>query len=53
MNILVTGGFGFIGSTFDFRYAIDNSKINKELNWYPKINFNQGIIRTIDFYKNE
>ena len=37
----------------DFRYAIDNSKINKELNWYPKISFNEGIAKTVDFYKNE
>jgi dTDP-glucose 4,6-dehydratase len=35
----------------DFRYAIDNSKINKELNWYPKISFNEGIAKTVDFYK--
>jgi dTDP-glucose 4,6-dehydratase len=35
----------------DFRYAIDNSKINKELNWYPKISFNEGITTTVDFYK--
>ena len=37
----------------DFRYAIDNSKINKELNWYPKISFNEGIAKTVNFYKNE
>jgi len=37
----------------DFRYAIDNTKINKELNWHAKTNFNEGIKRTIYFYKNE
>ena len=37
----------------DFRYAIDNSKINKELNWYPKISFKDGLIETIEFYKNK
>lgn len=35
----------------DFRYAIDNTKINKELNWYPKTNFLSGLEKTIDFYK--
>jgi len=37
----------------DFRYAIDNSKINKELNWYPKISFKDGLRETIEFYKNK
>jgi dTDP-glucose 4,6-dehydratase len=37
----------------DFRYAIDNSKINKELNWFPKIKFEDGLKITIDFYKNK
>ena len=36
----------------DFRYAIDNSKINKELNWYPITSFKDGLKQTIDFYKN-
>jgi dTDP-glucose 4,6-dehydratase len=35
----------------DFRYAIDNTKINKELNWYPIISFKDGLKQTIDFYK--
>lgn len=34
----------------DFRYAIDNSKINKELGWRPKTNFNDGINETINWY---
>jgi len=37
----------------DFRYAIDNTKINKELNWYPKTSFNQGLKQTVEFYKNK
>jgi dTDP-glucose 4,6-dehydratase len=37
----------------DFRYAIDNSKINKELNWFPTTSFKDGILKTIDFYKNK
>jgi dTDP-glucose 4,6-dehydratase len=36
----------------DFRYAIDNTKINKELNWYPKTDFLHGLEKTIEFYKN-
>ena len=36
----------------DFRYAIDNAKINKELNWYPITCFKDGLKQTIDFYKN-
>jgi len=37
----------------DFRYAIDNSKINKQLNWNPKIKFLDGLRKTIDFYKKK
>jgi dTDP-glucose 4,6-dehydratase len=35
----------------DFRYAIDNTKINKELSWYPTTKFEDGLKQTIDFYK--
>jgi len=35
----------------DFRYAIDNAKINKELNWYPITSFKDGLKQTIEFYK--
>jgi dTDP-glucose 4,6-dehydratase len=35
----------------DLRYAIDNSKLVKELNWQPKYtNFDKGIKQTIDWY---
>ncbi len=34
----------------DFRYAINNSKISKELSWSPKIDFLKGITNTIDWY---
>ena len=27
----------------DWRYAIDNSKIQKELNWHPSVNFEEGL----------
>lgn len=34
----------------DFRYAIDNSKIKKELGWFPKQNFEVGLQKTIQWY---
>ena len=34
----------------DKRYAIDASKINKELGWKPSVNFEQGLSETIDWY---
>lgn len=34
----------------DLRYAIDATKIRKELNWTPKYNFEEGIKYTIDWY---
>jgi dTDP-glucose 4,6-dehydratase len=34
----------------DFRYSIDNSKITKTLGWEPQTNFEDGIIKTIDYY---
>ena len=38
----------------DFRYAIDCSKIKKELDWSPKTTFENGLSQTIDWYlKNE
>jgi dTDP-glucose 4,6-dehydratase len=36
----------------DRRYAIDHSKIKQELGWKPKINFLEGIKKTIEWYKN-
>lgn len=34
----------------DLRYAIDASKINKELGWTPSVTFEQGLERTVDWY---
>ena len=34
----------------DLRYAIDASKIKKELNWEPSLQFEEGIEKTIDWY---
>lgn len=36
----------------DLRYAIDASKINKELGWKPSVTFEQGLKQTIDWYLN-
>tara|TARA_B100000212_G_C27320297_1_gene509811 strand:+ start:85 stop:1131 length:1047 start_codon:yes stop_codon:yes gene_type:complete len=38
----------------DFRYAIDSTKINLKLGWYPKESFESGLEKTIKWYiKNE
>jgi len=34
----------------DLRYAIDASKIHKELGWKPSVTFEQGLSKTIDWY---
>ncbi|MDD5960295.1 dTDP-glucose 4,6-dehydratase [Methanobrevibacter wolinii] len=34
----------------DRRYAIDSSKIRKDLGWKPKYNFETGIVETINWY---
>ena len=36
----------------DLRYAIDATKINKELGWKPSVTFEQGLEKTIDWYLN-
>ena len=37
----------------DVRYAIDATKIKKELNWEPKVKFENGIVKTIKYYLNK
>ena len=34
----------------DFRYALNNKKIQKKLNWKSKISFDQGLRQTIKWY---
>lgn len=34
----------------DLRYAIDASKINKELGWKPSVTFEQGLEKTVNWY---
>lgn len=36
----------------DRRYAIDATKINKELGWYPTVTFEEGLAETIDWFLN-
>ncbi|HVE60193.1 MAG TPA: GDP-mannose 4,6-dehydratase, partial [Chitinophagaceae bacterium] len=38
----------------DRRYAIDASKLNKDLGWLPSVTFEEGLSQTIDWYlKNQ
>ncbi len=34
----------------DLRYAIDATKLNKELGWMPSLQFEEGLAKTIDWY---
>lgn len=34
----------------DLRYAIDASKINKQLGWKPSVTFEEGLEKTVDWY---
>ena len=34
----------------DKRYAIDASKLTKELGWKPSVTFDEGFEKTIDWY---
>lgn len=34
----------------DKRYAIDATKLNKDLGWYPSVTFEEGLSKTIDWF---
>jgi len=34
----------------DLRYAIDSSKLKRELGWEPSLQFEEGLSRTVDWY---
>ena len=36
----------------DLRYAIDNAKIIETINWHPSNTLEEGLLKTIDWYKN-
>ena len=35
----------------DLRYAIDSSKITRELGWQPRYTFETGLPATVEWYK--
>jgi len=36
----------------DLRYAIDSSKLQRELGWSPSLSFEEGLGKTVDWYLN-
>ena len=34
----------------DLRYAIDSSKLQNELGWEPSLQFEEGLVKTVDWY---
>jgi len=38
------------GAAHDFRYALDCRKIKEELDWTPKVRFEEGLRRTVEWY---
>ena len=34
----------------DMRYAIDSSKLQRELGWHPVVSLEDGLVRTVDWY---
>ena len=36
----------------DFRYSMNSDKLRNQMNWKPKITFDDGLKETIDWYKN-
>lgn len=39
-------------SGHDLRYAIDATKLSKELKWHPSLQFEEGLNKTVDWYLN-
>ena len=35
----------------DFRYAIDASKLSRELGWKPSVNFEEGLEKTVAYFR--
>lgn len=36
----------------DYRYALDNSKIERELQWRPSVRIDEGLEKTVQWYKD-
>jgi len=34
----------------DLRYAIDSSKLQNDLGWVPKVSFDKGLEKTVNWY---
>ena len=34
----------------DIRYRLDSSKIKRETGWQPKVNFEEGLEKTVEWY---
>jgi dTDP-glucose 4,6-dehydratase len=34
----------------DFRYAIDSTKLQNELDWKPQFDLNEGLSKTVQWY---
>ena len=52
-DYLVLGGSGFVGSDrpgHDRRYALDDTKLRKELGWKPSLTFDQALSETVKWY---
>ena len=37
----------------DRRYAIDASKIERDLGWKPSLTFQEGLVKTVEWYLSE
>jgi dTDP-glucose 4,6-dehydratase len=34
----------------DFRYSLNSSKAQRDLNWHPKTSFEDGLAKTVEYY---
>ena len=37
----------------DLKYALNTNKINSKIKWYPKVDFEIGLLKTIKWYISE
>ena len=36
----------------DRRYAVNSNKLRTELGWEPQVSFEEGLVKTVEWYKN-
>lgn len=53
LNLKIKPSYNFAEKEETQRSALDCSKIKKELNWEPKVNLEEGLKRTIDWFNNK